>query len=154
MAAATAATTAPTTTPMIRPLLGSGRIFFQDKVRKGNFFHFNFSNKGEKLVPNADEPSNLVKRRFNSMEEIESLFKSEKPVTQKVFSMAYGRKVICSRLALPLIVSFNPDTQSISFEGRYETTTEDRIHPKRLAKSQRECMDEVSPDEQSAYSGS
>lgn len=95
-----------------------------------NIFYLNFFNKGKTTIN-----SNVIIKIFNSIEEIENLFKLDKPVTSiffiyyyhliqitgKTFSFSYGRKIIHSRLILPLIITFDIETLNITFETEYET---------------------------------
>ncbi|PRP87435.1 clock-controlled protein 8 [Planoprotostelium fungivorum] len=124
---------------MLRQSLKSeaqGKVHFTDTIKKKNFFQFNFAGKGEK-VPTDDE--NITKKIFHSLPELEQLFNvGDKPVTTKSYSLEYGRKVIHSALQPPLIITYNSESKTITFEGDYKSYTQEKIHPKRLAKEENE----------------
>lgn len=104
---------------MLRKSLGSfpqGRVCFEDALKKDTIFSLNFHGHAD-LVPSPS--NNVIIYKFNSIDDIEKLFQSDKPVTHKKWSLSYGRQNIFSRLVPPLFVSFDTTIMKVKFEGTY-----------------------------------
>lgn len=107
---------------MIRKALGSqpeGKILVEDTLRKENLLTVNFAHFGQKMM--LSNPA-LNKYRLDTIYEIENVFKGEKPITEKKWSLSYGRQNIFSRLVAPLYITFDTDRMKVSIEGQYRSS--------------------------------
>lgn len=107
---------------MLRKSLGSfeqGRICFEDTFKKETDLPVNIAEHAQVLPTST--PS-VTCYKFNDLESIEKVFPSEKPVTQKKWSLSYGRQSIFARLVPPLLVSFNHSIMKVKFEGNYRAS--------------------------------
>jgi hypothetical protein len=129
---------------MLRQSLKSnarGKIYFQDKLKEENFFLYNFGRRG--LSIDLDDPK-VIKTKLTCLKLIEELFNPNNTgvyislycyspiprfnifidkmlrVTHKTFSLEYGRKVVHSKLVLPLLISYDIESKTITFEASYE----------------------------------